>query len=335
MIDLHLHLDGSLNPASIPKMAEMSGISLPYTEAGLKDALMVAPDCTDLGEYLEKFDLPLRLLQTADCLEYAVYDLIHTLHTQGLCYAEIRFAPQLHTVRGLTQTEVVQAAIRGLEKGTAAFQFPAQLILCCMRGANNVAENTETIRIAAENLGSGVCAVDLAGNEAAYPTDRFREIFALARKAEVPIVIHAGEAAGAESIRQAISFGAVRIGHGVHAMEDAALMDILRDRRIYLEMCYSSNLQTKTVNRPSDYPIRLFRNKGIGVTVHTDNMTVSGTTLHREYRLLRERFALSDRELRDLAFCAAEAAFVTEGEKEILRGHIETGFSSWLCDGKE
>lgn len=335
MIDLHLHLDGSLNPGSISKMAEMSGISLPYTEAELKDALMVAPDCAGLGEYLEKFDLPLRLLQTADCIEYAVYDLIHTLHAQGLCYAEIRFAPQLHTARGLTQTEVVRAAICGLKRGMTAFQFPAQLILCCMRGADNVAENTETIRVAAESLGGGVCAVDLAGNEAAYPTEHFREIFALARKEGLPIIIHAGEAAGAESIRQALALGAVRIGHGIHAMEDAALMNLLRDRRIYLEMCYSSNLQTRAVDRPADYPIRLFLEKGLGVTVHTDNMTVSGTTLRREYRLLREQFALSDRELRGLAFCAAEAAFVTEEERKILKKQIETGFSSWLYGEEE
>ena len=130
MIDLHLHLDGSLNPKNMFWMAEMSGVKLSFTEENeLKKQMMVEPDCKNLGDYLEKFDLPLQVLQTKECLEYAVYELLKELQAQGLCYAEIRFAPQLHQQRNLTQKEVVESAVKGLEKAMKEFPIEAQLIL--------------------------------------------------------------------------------------------------------------------------------------------------------------------------------------------------------------
>lgn len=331
MIDLHLHLDGSLNPGNVVKMAEMAHMELPFYEAEkIEKMLMVEPDCTNLGEYLKKFDLPLKLLQTAESLEYAVYELIRDLQQQGLCYAEIRFAPQFHTQNGMTQEMAVQAAIRGLKQGTEEFHFIANLILCCMRGNENEMQNMETVRIAEKYLGQGVCAVDLAGNEAAYPTESFEKVFSFARERKVPVIIHAGEAAGAESIRHAMDLGAVRIGHGIHAIEDEELMNALKERNIYLEMCYTSNLQTKTVDRAEDYPIRKFIEKGIGVTINTDNVTVSNTMLKREYHFLQKQFALQDMELYRLAQNAADAAFVTQEERNRIKNQIEKGFLSWL-----
>ena len=169
MIDLHLHLDGSLNPKNMFWMAEMSGVKLSFTEENeLKKQMMVEPDCKNLGDYLEKFDLPLQVLQTKECLEYAVYELLKELQAQGLCYAEIRFAPQLHQQRNLTQKEVVESAVKGLEKAMKEFPKEAQLILCCMRGETNHAENLETVKTAKEFLEKGVCAVDLAGQSSMY-----------------------------------------------------------------------------------------------------------------------------------------------------------------------
>ena len=231
MIDLHLHLDGSLNPKNIRTMAQMAGVELPYTdEQTIRTKMMVEPDCTSLGEYLEKFDLPLQLLQTEACMEYAVYELIRDVKAQGLCYAEIRYAPQLHLQKGLTQTEVVEASLRGRDRGIRDFGVTVNLILCCMRGDRNRAENLETVRVAEKFLGKGVCAVDLAGNEAAYPTEMFGDVFALAKEKAVPAVIHAGEAAGPDSMWQALALGAVRIGHGIHATEDIELMRTLKEK---------------------------------------------------------------------------------------------------------
>lgn len=331
MIDLHLHLDGSLNPKNILSMAKMAGVELPYSdEEVIRTKMMVEPDCTNLGEYLEKFDLPLQLLQTTECIEYAVYELMRDLKEQGLCYAEIRYAPQLHMQKGLTQREVIEATIRGRNKGIEDFGIHTNLILCCMRGDQNFAENKETVTIAEKYIGKGVCAVDLAGNESAYPTETFREIFAIAKEKGIPTVIHAGEAAGAESIWQALELGAVRIGHGIHAIEDRELMRVLNEKNIYLEMCYSSNLQTKTVDKAEDYPIIQFVSEGLGITLNTDNLTVSNTTLKREYELIQKQFDLGDDVLLQIALNSVDASFASESEKEELKKYIIDNLSIWL-----
>ena len=331
MIDLHLHLDGSLNPKNILKMAQMAGVVLPCTdEEEIRANMVVDPECTNLGEYLGKFDLSLGLLQTAECIEYAVYELIRDLKEKGLCYAEIRFAPQLHLRKGLTQTEVVEAALRGRNKGIRDFGITVDLILCCLRFDQNRAENMETVTVAEQFLGKGVCAVDLAGNEAAYPTETFQDIFAAAKEKSVPVVIHAGEAAGPESMWHALNFGALRIGHGIHAIEDAKLMQELKEKKIFLEMCYSSNLQTKTVERVEDYPLATFLAHGIAVTLNTDNLTVSDTSLQREYALVQNQFDLSDDTLKAIAKNAVDGAFLSAEEKETLKKQIDREFSIWL-----
>lgn len=331
MIDLHLHLDGSLNPKNMEYMAQMAGVKLPTTnEKELRRLLMVEPDCTNLGEYLEKFDLPLKVLQKGECLRYAVYKLLEDLHNQGLCYAEVRFAPQLHTAEGMTQEEAVEEAIKGLEEGIKKYGIMAQLILCCMRKDNNHADNIKTVEVAGKYLGQGVCAVDLAGNEAAFPTENFSDIFMKAQHHNIPIIIHAGEAAGPDSIRKALELGAVRIGHGIHAIEDEELMDIIRKKNIFLEMCYSSNLQTRTVEKAEDYPIRRFVQNGIRVTVNTDNVTVSNTTLKREYQLLQKQFGLTEEVLKQIALNGVDAAFLSDEQRNVLREQINKGFATWI-----
>ena len=331
MTDLHLHLDGSLNPKNMDLMAEMSGIKLPFTEENeLKKQMMIEPACKNLGEYLEKFELPLQVLQTKECLEYAVHELLKEVYAQGLCYAEIRFAPQLHQQRDLTQKEVVESAIKGLEKAKKEFPIEAQLILCCMRGDTNHVQNLETVEVAKEFTGQGVCAVDLAGNEAAYPTRNFEDLFLWAREQSVPIIIHAGEAAGAESVEEALACGAVRIGHGIHSIESPELLERLKAEKIYLELCYSSNLQTQAVKNPKEYPLVEFLKKGILVTVNTDNMTVSNTSLKREYQLLKETFQLSEETLLQLAENSVEAAFLPKEKKLELKQKVKQGFLKWL-----
>ena len=331
MIDLHLHLDGSLSPEDVLLLAERSGVSLPVKNAeALRPLLQVEPDCRDLGEYLEKFDLPLQVLQTQETLALSVRLLLKRLAAQGLCYGEIRFAPQLHLTRGLTQRQVVAAAVRGLGQGSKKSDMPAQLILCCMRGDTNLQANLETVQVAKEFLNRGVCAVDLAGNEASYPTEAFEPVFALAKELDVPIIIHAGEAAGPESIRQALCLGAKRIGHGIRATEDRLLVDHLAVQQIPLELCFTSNLQTKAVLQADSYPIAAFLEKGVPVTVNTDNMTVSGTCLRREYKLLQAKFGFSADTLQAIACSAAVAAFVTPEVCETLKAQIAKNFQTWL-----
>ena len=331
MVDLHLHLDGSLSPEDIWVLAERSGVALPCScAADLQPMLQAAPDCKSLGEYLEKFQLPLQVLQTEQTIALAVYRLLKRLAADGLIYAEIRFAPQLHLLRGLTQMQVVAAAVEGLNKGISEFGISAQLILCCMRMADNRAENQETVRIAQAFLGNGVCAIDLAGNEAAFPTAGFGDIFALAKELGVPYMIHAGEAAGAESVWQALELGAQRIGHGVRSVEDTHLVAALAEKKIPLEMCFTSNLQTKAVASVGDYPIRFLWEQGVCVTVNTDNMTVSGTNSHQEYKALERHFGFTADELLQLACNGAEAAFLPVKEIKQLKDRIRKEFSTWI-----
>ncbi len=324
MIDLHLHFDGSLLPRTVLELADEQGIALPSREPDELKLFLSAPaDCASLNEYLEKFDLPLLVLQTKEAIRKGMFTLASSLKEQGMLYAEIRFAPQLHTRKGLTQEQIVKAALQGLGEAMAGSFFKAKLILCCMRGAENREENLQTVRTAAAFLGRGVAAVDLAGAEALYPTGDFAENFSLAKELGVPFTIHAGEADGPESVRAALRMGASRIGHGVRAGEDADLLRELQELQIPLEMCPSSNVQTKAVPCLEKHPVLEYLRKGLLVTVNTDNMTVSDTTMTKEFRLLEERLGMTAEEHRRLLLNAADAAFLTEEERWRLKDVIQ------------
>ena len=303
-IDLHLHLDGSLSPAYIVRQAKKQGIELPAEEAKLSDYLRAPADCQDLNEYLEKFELPCLILQTEEAVTEAVSDLCRRLKEQGLVYAEIRFAPQLHVKKGLSQRQVVEAAIRGLIQDE---EFEAYLILCCMRMNRNEENNLETIKLTDEYLEKGVVAADLAGAEGIYPTSDYQNIFDEAVRRQLPFTIHAGEAAGPESIWAALKLGARRIGHGVRCLEDEKLTAYLRQHEIPLEVCPTSNFQTKVVD--GAYPLKALLEQGLCVTLNTDNMTVSDTTLEKEFQTAKEMLKLSEGEMETLKRNAVKAKF--------------------------
>ena len=317
LIDFHLHLDGSLSLASVRELAAMQGIAVDADDAALLKRLQVNPGCRDLNEYLEKFAFPCSLLQTAGALTKCVANLRRELAQQGLLYAEIRFAPQFHLGQGLTQDQVVEAAVAGLN----GEGVKANLILCCMRGVGNHEKNLETVRVAKKYLDKGVCAVDLAGAEALFPTADFAEEFALARELEIPYTIHAGEADGPESIRKALELGAQRIGHGVRCIEDEALMAELAEKGIPLEMCPTSNIQTCIFEKISDYPLARLLDAGIRATVNTDNMMVSGVTLSSEFDEMAK--LLTADQLRRAVFNSVEAVFADEETKAWLRQEVE------------
>lgn len=328
MIELHLHLDGSLSPELVKQLAELQNVPLPTESLGdLEKLLSVPPDCDNLNQYLRCFELPVSVLQSGEALTMAVKELTSRLAEQGLLYAELRFAPSQHTQRGLTQAQAVEAAIAGLPKVSrkGPWRFTSQLILCCMRGGEESA-NRETIATAARFLGQGVCAVDLAGAEALYPTEQYTDLFEYARSLGVPFTIHAGEAAGPESVWQALKLGASRIGHGVRAREDSRLLSCLAERGIPLELCPTSNLQTKAVPDLERFPVRDYLAQGIAATVNTDNMTVSHTTLKQEFQLLRS-IGLTGQEYRALLFNSAQGAFLPSEEKEALKQAVSRKLS--------
>lgn len=318
MLDLHLHLDGSLPVSTVIKLATLQNIPLPSEdEKTLKTYLAVSPMAESLNDYLKCFDLPLTLLQSREAVELSVYELIQELTKQGIVYSEIRFAPQLHTKNGCKQNEIIEAAIKGLKKAEKEFSTKSNLILCTMRGGSE-RDNLETVRLAAEYLNSGVCAVDLAGAEALYKTEIYRNVFDLAGKLQIPFTIHAGEADGAQSVKTAVSFGARRIGHGVAAVNDIDLLSEIKRKNIAIECCLSSNMQTRAVTDISTHPIKEFLRMGINASINTDNMTVSDTTIEREFSLLK-RIA-PDASRKELILNAVNAAFLSEEEKaDILK----------------
>jgi len=326
MIDLHLHLDGSLSVKTVRKLAKMNGTDIPESDSELIKMIQISSDCKDLNEYLEKFDFACSLLQTPQALCEAAYSLCTELKEQGLIYAEIRFAPQKHTEKGMTQKESVEAVLDGIGKSG----FSAGIILCCMRGNDNREQNIETIRIAKEFENKGVCAVDLAGAEALFATENFEDVFALAKELSIPCTIHAGEADGPKSIKKAIGFGVKRIGHGVRAAEDEELLKELAIKRIPLEVCVKSNIDTSVFDKTADHSIKKLIDSGVIVTVNTDNTTVSATSLKDEFKNIIAAFSLTDEEVKKLMLNSADAAFTTNENKEMLKSKIEIGFKEFV-----
>lgn len=326
-MDLHIHLDGSLPYDAVRQMMKCEGMP-EKTEEEFRSLLSVPEHCKDLNEYLAKFDFPLSLMQTAENIRLGMRELLRVQKQQGIVYTEIRFAPQSHQRKGLSMEEAIQAAIAGREdflkeQEDDEMALHAGIILCAMRGVGNEAENLETARLVKKYREKGVVALDLAGAEALFQTELFSPLFSYARELSIPFTIHAGEADGPESIRAAVRFGAKRIGHGIRCMEDEALMAELRERKIMLECCPTSNLHTKAFTDLSRYPIREMLEKGLVVTVNTDNMTVSDTTEPKEIERLRTALGLTVEEEFRLFQNAIESIFGEETEKERLRKILE------------
>lgn len=330
MIDLHLHFDGSLPVETVLKLARKQEIKLPAdNEEELAPYLQAPSDCRDLNDYLSRFELPLKVLQTREALAEAMEDVVEVLYEEGLLYAEIRFAPQFHTEKGLSQRQVVDAVLEGMDQGLKKHEnsgLETRLILCCMRGADNEEANFETIEIGSEMIGrSRVAAVDLAGAEGIYFTGDFAPLFALAKEKEIPYTIHAGEADGPESVKAAIRMGTRRIGHGVRAIEDAKTVEEVREKGITLECCLTSNIQTRAFLSPEEHPLLTLLRSGVKVTVNTDNKTVSNTTIDREFRILKE-CGMTEEERQQMLLNSVRAAFLSSEEKEKLARRMKAAF---------
>jgi len=328
-IDLHLHLDGCVRPETLIRLARERKRPLPATEPErLLPYMQAAPDNANLTEYLTKFDFVLPHLQDKEALELVAFECVRQTADSGGIYVEVRFAPMLHTREGLSADDAIRGVIQGLARGEAECGIPARAIVICMRHHDEAA-NIAAVEAAARFAGHGAVAVDLAGDESRWPTSAFRRVFEAAAALGLPFTIHAGEAAGPESIREAVErLGAVRIGHGVRAQEDPETLALLRERRIPLEMCPTSNIQTRAVPGWDAYPLRRYAAEGLVVTANTDNPTVSGTTIADEYRLLHERLGMTPREIAALTLNAAEAAFLEPEAKHALIARARSALES-------
>lgn len=281
---LHLHLDGAIDIDDAFKWVKEDGIKI--SKKDLLRELQVDEECHSLNDYLKKFDLPCKLLQTCERLEITSYHLFQKLAKLNVVYAEVRFAPLKHLEKGLTLDDVVISVINGFNKANVESGIMGGIILSLMRG-EEYEKNKKVVDVAKKYLGKGVVGIDLAGAEALYPTKDYVQLFSYAKTLEIPFTIHAGEAAGVESIKAALDIGAKRIGHGVKVIDDEALMERVIKENILLEVCVTSNYQTEAIKRR--HPIEKLYRKGVKISINTDNDTVSGIDINREYaRILQE-----------------------------------------------
>ncbi|MGV9370595.1 adenosine deaminase [Micromonospora tulbaghiae] len=325
---LHDHLDGGLRPATIVELAAEVGHELPTTDpAALGVWFTEAANSGSLERYLETFAHTVAVMQTATALRRAARECALDLAADGVVYAEVRFAPEQHLEQNLTLDEVVDAVVTGFREGSALAAeagTPIRIgtLLTAMRHA---ARSQEIAELAVRHRDTGVVGFDIAGAEAGFPPTRHLDAFEYLQRENFHFTIHAGEAFGLPSIWQAIQWcGADRLGHGVRIVDDITpgnppvlgrLAAYVRDKRIPLELCPSSNVQTGAAASIADHPIGLLRDLRFRVTVNTDNRLMSGTSMSREMALLVEAFGYGWKELQWFTINAMKSAFIPFDER--------------------
>ncbi len=322
LVELHCHFDGSLDFETSYQLAKERGIvdeQMSFEE--FKQRMIVPKDNKDLGTFLDRFVFPIAILQDEEAIYRSMCALIQNLANEGLIYAEIRYAPQVHCQKGMSQAEVVAVTLKAKEWAkTACPSIQVNFILCMMVYAEptNTKENQETIHVAKQFLGKGVVAIDLAGYEGGQPMLSFQPLFEEANELGVPYTIHAGESGPAKHVEEAIMMGAKRIGHGGHCTQDEQVVELVIQNKIPLEICPTSNVQCH--NQPSYelHALHELHRKGALVTISTDNRSLSDVSLVDEYDFLIKTNLLTEADLHQFTLNAIHAAFISDEEKEAL-----------------
>ncbi len=310
-IELHLHLDGSVNLDLASKLS-----NLPLET--IKEKMVAKDKCQNLTEYLTKFDFPISLMQTKENLIKIAKTLIQDLENDNVIYAEIRFAPMQHTNKSLSLDEVILAILQGLKSP----KVKTNLILCLMRN-HDYETNLKVINLAEKYLNKGVCAIDLAGDEIKYDINNFQKLFKTAKEKHIPFTIHAGETSSSTAVITAINYGAKRIGHGIKVVNDKPVKELIRQKDILLEVCPTSNVQTNVIDTYSHHPILKLYKENIPISINTDNRTVSNITLTEEYIKLYKNFNFTLNDFKQMNIMAINHAFITKEEKEDLLKKIQ------------
>ncbi|HEX8691148.1 MAG TPA: adenosine deaminase [Longimicrobium sp.] len=313
--ELHVHLDGSLRPETMLELAAEYGKKMPaHDPAHLADYMHVQ-DARNLVEYLARFEITLSVMQTADALERIAYELAEDLAAENVRYAEIRYSPILNTRDGLPLTEAVDAPLRGLRRAEAEFGIRTAIIICGIRNMEP-ATSRDLADLTVAYKDRGVVAFDLAGAEYNYPAKKHKDAFYTVINKNMAATIHAGEAYGPESIHQALHYcRANRIGHGTRLFEDPDLMRFINDFRIPLEICLTSNVQTRAVQGFDTHPVRLYYDQGLVLSLNTDNRLMSATTVTEEYWRAHRHLGFTWDELVDITLMSFDSAFLHRPEK--------------------
>ncbi|HMR05516.1 MAG TPA: adenosine deaminase, partial [Polyangiaceae bacterium] len=315
--DLHVHLDGSLRLETILELATEGNIDLPAnTVEGLRDAIGCGRIFGSLVDYLRGFEITLKVMQTEESLERIAFELAEDAHMENVRYMEVRYAPMLHTQRGLKLTKVVEAVLDGLRRARETYGIKANVIICGIRNISTES-SYEMAELAVAYKGRGVVGFDLAGAEADNPAKHHKLAFQLVRDNNINCTIHAGEAYGPESVAQAIHVcGAHRIGHGVRLRESGDLLHYVNDHRIPLECCPSSNVQTGAVRDLASHPLKLYFDLGLRVTVNTDNRLITDTSVSKELYLTHTQMGLPFKDIKSIIVGSFKSAFRPFDEKQ-------------------
>jgi len=316
--ELHCHLDGSVRPETMLDLAREARVQMPkHTPEELREFMRV-DDALSLEDYLRRFDVTVSVMQSEEALERIAYELLEDAAEDGVRYIEVRNAPLLNVVKGLTLVQAVEAPLRGLRRAEKDFGVTGRFIVCALRHFSPD-QSLEMAQLAVEFKSDGVVAFDLAGGEKGNPAARHVSAFNYARQHNLAVTVHAGEGDGVESVREAVHIlGANRIGHGTRLIEDPDLTQYVNDRRIALEICLTSNVQTRVADTYEAHPLREYFDRGLNVTLNTDNRLMSGTTLTDEYVHAAEHLGFTVDELAGIALNGFESAFLPWEERMML-----------------
>jgi len=314
--ELHVHLDGSMRMSTIFELAAQQKVKLPAdTPEKLGKLIICTEHTSSLDEYLRGFGVTLSILQTADALYRAAYELAEDAAAENVRYMEVRYSPVLHTDKGLKLTQISDAVLKGLADAERAFDIKTGVIICGIRNMDP-ASSLQLAELAVAYKHRGVIGFDLAGSELGHPAVNHKQAFDLALKNNLNITIHAGEAYGPESIHQALHYcGTHRIGHGTRLIEDGDLLNYVNDHRIPLEICLTSNMHTKAVSSVQEHPFRFYFDYGLRVTLNTDNRLISNTTLTDEYLLAADVLGLDYPDLKNVVINGFKSSFAPYAEK--------------------
>jgi adenosine deaminase len=315
--ELHVHLDGCIRPTTMLELAREQGVTLPADDPQrLADAVFVR-HADSLEEYLERYEITVSVMQTASALERIAYEFVLDAAADTVRYVEVRYCPALHTP-ALTLDEAIEAPLKGFRRGETETGTVVRVIVCGLRTLPPAVSN-DLAHLAVAYREEGVVAFDLAGSERGHPAAEHAAAFAHARAHGLACTCHAGEAEGADSIRQALHVcGAQRLGHGTRLFEDPALEDEVLEHGIPLEVCLTSNLHTHTVTDVSRHPVRRYLDRGGVVTLNTDSRLMDRTTLTDEYWLAHRALGFTRDELERVILDAFRSAFIDDDLKARL-----------------
>ncbi len=320
--ELHVHLDGSLRPETMVELAAESGVDLPTRDPVELREFMLVNDARDLEEYLARFQITIALLQRPEAIERVAYEMMADAARDNLRYLEVRYCPWLSTAGGMPLDEAIEAELAGMARGGREFGVAWGVINCSLRHYQPEV-SVQIAEASVRHRKAGVVAFDLAGGEAGRPPQLHKEAFEIARRGYLGITVHAGEAAGPESIAGALfECHAERLGHGTRLHEDPELENYVRDRQILIETNVTSNLQTHAVARAEDHPVRGYFDRGLAVTLCTDSWLMSGVTSTDEYWLAHTALGFDLDEISRMILNAIDGAFQPLPVRQKLRRQI-------------